>query len=280
LVIETFANSIKLTAHRWRTLRDIDMTYWIRFEHAGQMKIGTLHEESITVHVGEMFGGASPTSEIVSLSEVKVLTPTNASKMVALWNNSHAVAAKLNLSAPEEPLYFLKSNSSFLAPGEAIRRPRSYEGRIIFEGELGIVIGQSCRAVSESDAEKFIFGYTCVNDVTAVDLIHKDKSFAQWTRAKGFDTFGPFGPVIATGLDPAGLTIRTILNGRERQNYSTSDLIFAPSTLVCLVSRDLTLFPGDIISCGTSLNAGPMKPGSTIEVVIDHIGQLTNSFEC
>ena len=255
------------------------MTYWIRFEQAGQTKFGTLEGDTITVHEGSMLSGPRPTSETVALSEVKVLTPTDASQMVALWNNFHALASKFDLTVPAEPLYFLKSTSSLLAPGETIRRPRSYDGRVIFEGELGIVIGNRCREVSESNAGQYIFGYTCVNDVTAFELINKDKSFAQWTRAKSFDTFGPFGPVIATGLDPTGLTIKTLVNGEERQNYPVSDMIFAPARLVSLISRDLTLFPGDVITCGTSLGAGSMKPGNTIEVVIDGVGRLINSFE-
>ena len=149
----------------------------------------------------------------------------------------------------------------------------------MFEGELGVVIGEVCKAVAEADADRFIFGYTCVNDVTAFELINKDSSFGQWTRAKSFNTFGPFGPIIATELAPVELTIKTILNGEERQNYPVSDMIFPPAKLVSLISKDMTLFPGDVITCGTSVGAGSMKPGCTIEVVIDGIGCLRNSFE-
>lgn len=255
------------------------MTHWVRFEHRGETKYGTLQNDAITIHTGDIFTTSEPTSETVSLDEVKTLTPTAASKMVALWNNFHAMAAKFNLTIPEEPLYFIKSTGSFLASGETIRPPASYDGRVVFEGELGVVIGRVCKAVAEADADRFIFGYTCVNDVTAFELLNKDSSFAQWTRAKSFDTFGPFGPIIVTGLDPAELTIKTILNGEERQNYPVSDMIFSPTKLVSLISKDMTLFPGDVITCGTSLGAGSMKPGSTIEVVINGIGCLRNSFE-
>ncbi|MDH3670256.1 MAG: fumarylacetoacetate hydrolase family protein [Gammaproteobacteria bacterium] len=255
------------------------MTHWVRFEHRGETKFGTLQNDAVTIHLGDMFTTSEPTSETVALDEVKILTPTAASKMVALWNNFHAMATKFNLTMPEEPLYFIKSTGSFLASGETIRCPASYDGRVVFEGELGVVIGTVCKAVAEADADRFIFGYTCVNDVTAFELINKDASFAQWTRAKSFDTFGPFGPIIATGLDPAELSIKTILNGAERQNYPVSDMIFSPAKLVSLISKDMTLFPGDVITCGTSVGAGSMKPGSTIEVVIDGIGCLRNSFE-
>ena len=144
---------------------------------------------------------------------------------------------------------------------------------------LGIVIGKQCRDVSEADAGDHVFGYTCINDVTAVELISKDATFAQWTRAKSFDTFGVFGPVVATGLDPSTLSIRTVLNDQERQNYPVSDMIFAPLEIVSLISRDMTLHPGDVICCGTSVGVGSMKPGSTIAVTIEGIGTLANRYE-
>jgi 2-keto-4-pentenoate hydratase/2-oxohepta-3-ene-1,7-dioic acid hydratase in catechol pathway len=115
--------------------------------------------------------------------------------------------------------------------------------------------------------------------VTAADIVHRDSTFAQWTRAKSFDTFGVFGPVVATGLDPMQLSIRTVLNGQERQNYPVADMAFPPATLVSLISQDITLDPGDIIACGTSIGVGSMKPGSTVEVSIEGIGTLGNRFE-
>ncbi len=124
-----------------------------------------------------------------------------------------------------------------------------------------------------------MFGYTCVNDVTAFELINKDASFAQWTRAKSFDTFGPFGPVAATDLDPMQLSIKTIVNGDERQNYPVSDMIFPPFRLISMISQDMTLYPGDVITCGTSIGAGSLKPGSTVVVEIEGIGRLSNRFE-
>ena len=255
------------------------MTQWLRFEQAGVAKFGVLQNEIVTVHEGDMYSAPKATTQTVSLTEVKLLPPTNASKMVALWNNFHAMAAKFKLSIPEEPLYFIKSPSSFMASGEIIRRPRSYQGRVVFEGEIGVVIGKRCKQVSESEAASYVFGYTCVNDITAFELINKDSSFAQWTRAKSFDTFGPFGPVVATGLDPMALSIKTLVNGEERQNYPVSDMIFPPLRLVSMISQDLTLLPGDVITCGTSIGAGSLKPDSTIDVTIDGIGRLTNRFE-
>jgi 2-keto-4-pentenoate hydratase/2-oxohepta-3-ene-1,7-dioic acid hydratase in catechol pathway len=255
------------------------MPHWIRFEHAGKSGFGTLRDDAITVHDGDMFAGSTARSDTLPLSAVTVLTPAVPSKMVCLWNNYHALAVKLNLPVPAEPLYFIKASTAFLAGGQTIRAPRSYTGKVVYEGELGIVIGKRCKEVSEADATDYIFGYTCVNDVTAAELINKDATFAQWTRAKSFDTFGVFGPVIATDLDPASLTVRTLLNGKERQSYPVSDIVFAPHKLVSLISQDMTLLPGDVIACGTSLGVGSMKPGNTVEVVIDGIGTLTNQYE-
>lgn len=255
------------------------MAHWIRFERQGRTGFGVLENGSIKIHSGDMFSGAQPSGASVPLAEVKVLTPTQPSKMVALWNNFHALAAKLGNPEPPEPLYFLKGNNSFLAHGEIIRVPASYSGKVVYEGELGIVIGRRCKAVSETDALGYIFGYTCINDVTAAEILNRDATFAQWSRAKSFDTFGVFGPVIATGLDPSGLVIRTILNEQERQNYPVADMIFAPARLVSLISQDMTLEPGDVIACGTSLGVGSMKSGSSVSIVIEGIGTLSNRYE-
>ncbi len=255
------------------------MPLWARVSYEGRECFGTVEHDTIALHAGDMLGNPRPTGQSVPLSAVKLLTPTTPSKMVALVDNYHALVAKLAHAVPTEPLYFLKANSSFLASGETIRTPPSYAGKVLFEGELGIVIGQRCRAVGEADAASHIFGYTCINDVTAVDILNKDSGFAQWTRAKSFDTFGVFGPVIATDVDPATLVVRTILNNQERQNYPVADAIFAPARLVSLISRDLTLEAGDVIACGTSVGVGSMKPGSTVSIVIDDIGMLTNRVE-
>jgi len=233
----------------------------------------------LRVHSGDMFEHASATGESIALADAKLLTPVVPGKMVALVDNYRALVAKLGHAVPAEPLYFLKAGSSFLAGGETIRMPSSYSGKVIYEGELGIVIGRRLSQASEAEAGEGIFGYTCINDVTAIEIIAKDPGFAQWTRAKSFDTFGVFGPVIATGIDPSTLVVKTILNDQERQNYPVADIIFPPARLASLISRDMTLEPGDVIACGTSVGVGSMKPGSTVSVVIDGIGTLTNRFE-
>ena len=254
------------------------MTLWLRYSHQGATGFGTLEGEAIRVHEGDMFAGAAPTGSTLALADVQVLAPCVPSKMPALWNNFHALAAKLGNPVPPEPLYFLKGNNSFSNPGAVIRKPAGYEGKVIFEAELGIVIGKTCSNVSEADAPAHIFGYTCINDVTAADILNRDATFAQWTRAKSFDSFGPFGPVIAAGIDPMGLSIKAILNDQERQNYPVSDMVFAPARLVSLISHDMTLLPGDVIACGTSVGVGSMKPGSNIRIEIAGIGTLENQY--
>ena len=187
-------------------------------------------------------------------------------------------ASKQNLAIPLEPLYFIKAASSYCAQGQAVICPPNYDGRVVYEGELGLVIGKSCKNAGPDEALAAIFGVTCVNDVTALDLLNRDASFAQWTCAKSFDTFGVFGPVIATGLDLNALTVKTLVNGRERQNYPCSDMIFSPAQIVSALSKEMTLRPGDLIACGTSLGVLPMKPDTVVEVVIDGIGVLRNTF--
>jgi 2-keto-4-pentenoate hydratase/2-oxohepta-3-ene-1,7-dioic acid hydratase in catechol pathway len=255
------------------------MALWGRVIHDGRECFGTIEGESMLLHEGDMLADPRPTGQSIPLDGARLLTPTSPSKMVALVDNYRALVAKLNHAVPADPLYFLKANNSFIAGGETIRAPKSYAGKVVYEGELGIVIGKRCCAVSEADAASCIFGYTCINDVTAIEILNKDPGFAQWTRAKGFDTFGVFGPAIATDVDPAKLVVKTILNGQERQNYPLSDIIFAPVRLVSLISQDMTLEAGDVIACGTSVGVGSMKPGSTVSIVIDGIGTLTNRFE-
>ncbi len=255
------------------------MAHWLRFEQNGESKTGTLEDGLISVFAGNIFSSHAPTGETAALADVTLLTPCDPSKMVCLWNNFRAMTAKMEGQIPEEPLFFLKAPNSYLGPGETIRRPKSYDGPVVYEGEIGIVIGKRCCEVAEADIADYIFGYTCINDVTAGKIISKDPTFAQWTRSKSYDTFGVFGPVIATDVDPMSLSIKTVLNGDERQNYPVSDMTFPPHRLTSLLSHDMTLMPGDIIACGTSVGVGSMKePENSIEITIEGIGTLANTF--
>lgn len=252
------------------------MALWMRFEAVGAEHFGTLEGDRLTAWRGDMFAAPKPTELSFPLADVRVLTPCTPSKMIGLWNNFHERATKEGLQAPAHPLYFLKANSCFAAHGEAISRPPGYDGMVVFEAELGIVIGRRASCIDVNVAPTAIFGYTCVNDVTARDLMRLDPAFVHWTRAKSFDSFGVFGPAIATGLDPANLRVRAVISGEERQNYPVSDMFFSPAEIVSRISHDMTLEPGDVIACGTSVGAGALADGDTVEVAIDGVGRLVN----
>jgi 2-keto-4-pentenoate hydratase/2-oxohepta-3-ene-1,7-dioic acid hydratase in catechol pathway len=253
------------------------MTQWISFHRDGVTSFGRLADANIHVHAGDLFGAKYDTGEVVALQDVKLALPCRPGKFIGLWNNFAEAAAKQGLARPAEPLFFLKSANSFRASGDTIAIPEE-AGRVLYEGELGVVIGRAGRDIPRQRAAEHIFGYTCVNDVTAIEILRADATFPQWTRAKGLDGFGPFGPVIATGLDSSALTVRTLVNGRERQAYPVADMFFSPVDLVTLLSRGLTLEPGDVIACGTSNGAGPIPRGATVEVAIDGVGVLRNQF--
>lgn len=252
------------------------MSHWIRFRADGRDSFGTLRSGEVLEHEGDMFGEARPTGRTHAAGSYALLSPCVPGKIVALWNNFHALASKLGKPVPTHPPFFIKSSSSVIGSEQPIRRPAGYTGKIVFEGELGIVIGKTCRHVGVSEAARFIFGYTCVNDVTAMDVLFENPDFAQWSRAKSFDTFGCLGPAIATELDPSGVNLVTRVDGSERQNYPLMDMVFAPHELVSRISHDLTLLPGDVIACGTSIGVGSIKEGATVEISIDGIGTLRN----
>lgn len=251
---------------------------WARGVFDGRTVFGAVDGESLQLYRGDLFGGAEPTGESVALADLAWLPPCTPRKFLALWSNSRAAAAKNGWAIPAEPLYFAKAANSYAGHEAVIPVPAAYDGRVAYEGELGIVIGRTLRDATIDEARAAIFGFTCVNDVTAMELIGRDPSFPQWTRAKSFDGFGVFGPAIVTGLDPSALTVRTLVNGRERQNYPVEDLIFEPAALVSLISRDATLEPGDLIACGTGPGVLPMRPGTTVEVLIDGVGVLRNTY--
>ncbi len=251
---------------------------WMRFKHANREAFGLVEGATVQVHEGNMFEQPLPTSERIAIDQLEWLTPCTPSKMIGLWNNFHALAEKNGWATPTEPLYFLKANSSCAAHQQTIVPPAGDVGRVAFEGELAVVIGKTCRHVSVEDAGEHVFGYTCANDVTAVEVLHRDPSFPQWARAKSYDSFGVLGPVIETDFNFAAATLRTRVGGRERQNFALRDMVFSPLELVSRISADMTLVPGDVILCGTSLGVLPMKPGSEVEVEIDGLGLLVNRY--
>jgi 2-keto-4-pentenoate hydratase/2-oxohepta-3-ene-1,7-dioic acid hydratase in catechol pathway len=251
---------------------------WMRCRHDGRELFGVLEGDALVVHEGDLFGEHRATGERMPLSGVEWLTPCRPGKMLALWNNFRAAAEKNGWAVPAEPLYLVKTPNSYAAHGQSIAAPPPAVGRVAYEGELAIVIGKQARAVSADQAAAHILGYACANDLTAIEVLNRDPAFPQWTRAKSFDGFGVFGPVIETDFDPSAGWVRTIVGGRERQHYPLADMIFPPHELVARLSQDMTLEPGDVILCGTSLGVLPMKPGTTVEVEIAGIGRLVNTF--
>lgn len=255
------------------------MALWVRFARGdGSEGFGTLDEAggTIAVHAGDMFSGANPTGESLPRDTVRLLAPVRPGKFIGLWNNFRELAAKTGAAIPEGPLWFLKAGTSLLDPEGTIPPPPGYAGKILYEGELGLVIGRRCKDVSEEEAAGAIFGLTAVNDVTALDILNADPAFPQWARAKSCDGFGPVGPAIATGLDWSALRVQVALNGRVRQDYPVSDMILPPARVLSLLSREMTLDPGDLIACGTSIGALPMRPGMVVDVTIAGIGTLRN----
>ncbi len=252
---------------------------WLRFAHQGRVGLGQLVGDTVHLHTGQMFENPQPTGDTLPLSEVELLAPCHPGKVIALWNNFKAAAEKNGWSAPAEPLYFLKSPNSYSHHLQAVMRPAPDIGRVVYEAELGIVIGRRGRDIPVENADQHIFGFTCVNDVTAIELLRSDSSFEQWTRAKNFDGFTPFGPWIETDLDCTKAMVSAKVNGRERQNYPVTDMFFSPQELVAKLSRGMTLEAGDIISCGTSLGAMPWQNDAVVEVSIEGIGTLSNTMK-
>lgn len=248
---------------------------WVRFHTEGREGFGILEGETIAEHAGDMFAAPVPTGRRIALAATCLLTPCRPTKMIGLWNNFHERARVEGLSRPAHPLYFLKANNSFAAGGGRIPRPAGYAGTVVFEGELGIVVGKRCAGEVPADA---IFGYTCVNDVTARDILRADPSFPQWTRAKGYDGFGVFGPCIAAGLRPDALRVQVRLAGELKQDYPVADMFFGPAEIVRCLARDMTLEPGDVIACGTSVGVCAMQDGDSVEVEIEGVGRLVSRF--
>jgi 2-keto-4-pentenoate hydratase/2-oxohepta-3-ene-1,7-dioic acid hydratase in catechol pathway len=250
---------------------------FMRFEHKDKVGFGVLNDtSSVRVYEGDMFARPVPTKLTLALGSIALLPPCVPTKMIALWNNSRIQIESLKRETPKEVLWFLKPPSSFITHGEPIVYPVSDTERVVLEGELGIVIGRRCKRITADEAREHIFGYTIINDVTSQDIVKRDPTFPQYDRGKGFDTFGVFGPVIETEIDPMTLSMRSYVNGELQQNFPVTDYVFNPWQIVAEIARTVTLQPGDVIACGTTLNAAPIKPGDSVEIRIDGIGSLAN----
>lgn len=222
---------------------------------------------------GDIFSGFTVLeNKIHKIESIKILPPVYPSKIIAVGINYRDHAEEFNHQIPEEPVLFMKPSTSIAGHDEAIIYPSSSK-RVDYEAEIAAVLKKEAYKVAEKDAEDYILGYTCLNDVTARDLQRKD---GQWTRAKSFNTFCPIGPVIETEIDPNNVNIYSRLNGEKRQSSNTKNFIFPLFTLFSYITNIMTLLPGDIITTGTPSGVGPMKPGDTVEIEVDGIGVLRN----
>lgn len=252
------------------------MKKYIRFytQENQAPRFGVVDGNSVTALAKAPWEEIIETDSKFELEQVTQITPVTPTKIICIGLNYHAhVAASYSADeAPENPLLFLKPSSAIIGDGENIIHPKQSE-RVDYEAELGVVIGKQAKDVLEKDADEYIFGFTCVNDVTARDLQKKDK---QWSRAKGFDTFCPTGPHIVRGVDYSDILIEGIVNGEVIQSGRTSQMIFKIPFLIAYISSVMTLYPGDLISTGTPAKIAPMNSGDVIEVRIEHVGSLTN----
>jgi len=242
----------------------------VRYAHNGTIAFGALEDDRITPLAANLKPSGAATA---ALGEVRLLAPVTPSKIVAIGLNYADHAAEGNRELPKEPMLFIKPSTAVVGPGDEVIYPPQ-TANLHYEGELAIVIGKPAKNVPIGEVRRYVLGYTCANDVTARDLQRRD---VQFTRGKGFDTFAPLGPWIVTDLDPSDLAIQTRLNGTVRQDSRTSKLIFNCDYLISYISSVMTLLPGDVISTGTAAGVGPMQPGDTVEVEIEHIGCLRNT---
>ena len=222
---------------------------------------------------GDVFGSPSFDRKPTPRKGVKTLVPVVPTKIICVGSNYAEHIRETGNPVPKEPLIWFKATTSLLPDGGKIEIPFP-KHRTDYEVELCIVIGRKIRNVSPTQAARYIFGYTCSQDISDRTV---QKSDGQWARAKSFDTFTPLGPYVETQIDPANLTIQLFQNGLLRQNSNTSEMIFKPAALVSFISTNLTLLPGDVILTGTPSGIGPIQSGDKLEVRIQGLAPLNNS---
>ena len=243
-----------------------------RFVHEGQARWGRVEERGGALWIAAAEGVDEWTP--IPMSEAELLAPVEPTKIVCVGRNYRDHAKELGNEVPKEPLLFFKPVSALLAPGGVVRMPAVAE-RVDFEGELALVMGKRARKIAAAEWREYVRGYTLANDVSARDLQKKD---GQWTRAKGFDTFCPVGPVVTDEIDPENVTLETRVNGELRQRGETRDFIFSIGELLAYITAAMTLEPGDLVLTGTPAGVGPLQAGDVVEVSVAGLGTLSNAF--
>lgn len=245
----------------------------IRFENQNSnIFYGVLKDGKVKVIDGDIFTNFTVTEQELEITDLKLLPPTEPSKVVCIGLNYVDHAKEVNLELPKEPLIFLKPNTTVVATEDVVIYPKQ-ANHVEYEAELGIVIGKKTKNITEKESKDAIFGYTIANDVTARDLQFSD---GQWTRGKSFDTFCPIGPGIVRDIDPSNLDITLHVNGELKQSSNTENLIFGIDYIVSYVSKVMTLLPGDVIITGTPFGVGPVNPKDEMVVRIKGSGELKN----
>ena len=246
---------------------------FVRFQQKEESaRFGWLHEDKVGGVEGDLFGAYKRLKAEIPLKDVRLLAPSVPSKIICVGRNYVEHAKELGNEVPKMPLIFLKPPSSVIAPGETILLPPQ-SAQVEHEAELVAIVGKRGRNVTAESARDYILGYTIGNDVTARDL---QKTDGQWTRAKGFDTFCPFGPWVDTDFDPSDALVTCRVNGQMRQLASTRDMVFSIGMLTAYISSVMTLEPGDLIFTGTPAGVGQLKPGDIVEGEVDGLGLLSN----
>lgn len=245
---------------------------YVRFAHQKKIAYGILEDQLIRVIHGDLFGDFSVSTETISLDAVKLLAPCQPSKAVCIGLNYHDHAKEMGQTLPQEPLMFIKPSSAVNDPEGIIIYP-ALTKNLHYEAELAVVIKKTAKHVKRDQADDYILGYTCANDVTARDI---QKSDGQWTRGKSFDTFLPLGPCIDTDVHSGSIGIKLYLNDEVKQSSNTDQLIFPVPVLIEKITEVMTLYPGDVILTGTSSGVGPMQIGDKVVVELAGIGRLAN----
>jgi 2-keto-4-pentenoate hydratase/2-oxohepta-3-ene-1,7-dioic acid hydratase in catechol pathway len=246
---------------------------YVRFATDEGPRYGVLEGTEVAVITPHPFASHQPTGERIPVQGLHLLAPVIPSKIVCVGKNYRDHAAEMDSEIPDEPLFFLKPSSSVIGPGEPIRLPVDLSSEVHHEAELAVVIGALLQRVTPEQATAGIFGFTAANDVTARDLQRREN---QWFRGKGFDTFCPLGPAIATDLDPAALRIRCTVDEQVRQEGTTADLVWNVAELVSEISQVTTLLPSDVILTGTPAGVGPIVAGQKVRVEVEGVGILEN----
>lgn len=249
---------------------------FVKFEFEGRQLYGSVDSsQTVSILEGELFGEPRTTGGRVPLSRVRLLAPVSEPRIFGIGYNYHQALKEAKVAAPERPLVFTKPTTAVIGPGDDIVYPKG-SSHVLFEGELAVIIGRKGRRIAKADAAAYIFGYTCGNDLTERTLQLAEVKAGSMAVSKGFDTFAPLGPVIATQLDPADVSIISRVNGEVRQRGHTSDMVFDVPTLIAYLSDAITLLPGDVIMTGTPAGFGPVVLGDQIEIEIPGIGTLHN----